>query len=76
MVRNRNTINLDDLPEDAKREIIDFYEFLKKKHSFSPEAPKDQPFDPGDFRGILHYPSGRVKQQLDQVRQEWDRHFE
>ena len=35
MKNSRNIINIEDLPEFAKTELRDFYEFLKAKHKIS-----------------------------------------
>ncbi len=56
---DKKTIDLEVLPDDAKRELIDFYEYLVKKygkkkrvdklmeifHKYKIELPKDYKFD-------------------------------
>lgn len=41
MEDSKNIINMSDLPEFARTELLDFYEFLKAKHKVYPElAPQ------------------------------------
>lgn len=75
MTADKNTLSLEELPREARQELIDFYEFLKKKHSKATQPTKSSPFQATEFRGILHYPTDRLNQHLEQLRREWDRTF-
>jgi hypothetical protein len=40
MEKSKDIINISDLPEFARSELLDFYEFLRTKHKSSKEVPE------------------------------------
>ena len=40
MENSKDIINISDLPEFARSELLDFYEFLRTKHICSKKAPE------------------------------------
>jgi len=64
-------LNIDSLPENAKKELLDFYEFLIKKYGKSNNKQNRKPLS--KFAGILdNLPIDPLEYQ-NRIRKEWEK---
>ena len=70
MDKSSTLLDIRSLPANARQEIRDFYEFLKKRYAHEEERSE---FTPENYRGVIDIPSEEIESRLRKLRDEWDR---